>query len=136
MKKSELPCCPYCDKPLSYIVAFAEKNQGEYTCDSCNRAANIEFPKKLYILSWICELIAVIILILLFIFTESKTILSVFLVLVPFLVFYLLVPFFMKLKPCRQKNLNLRSPSSGIIFEKDDSKQTEDTIVIDKISKK
>lgn len=136
MKKSELPCCPYCDKPLNYIVAFTAKNQGEYTCDSCKRAATIEFPKKLYILSWICELIAVIILIILFIFTESKTIFSIFLVLAPFLVFYLLVPFFMKLKPCRQKSFNLRSPSSGIIFEKDDREQMEDTIVMDKINDK
>ena len=98
IKKKELPCCPYCGKPIRYIIAWAVQNQGEYRCDGCHRDSNIRFSKPDYLFSWICELAALLITIVFFIFVKEFAMLVLFFVLLPFLFFYVMIPFRMELR--------------------------------------
>ena len=102
MRKMELPRCPYCGKPLSFFESFVLKSHGEYYCSACNKNSKVTFQKSMYKRSWVCEIVALAILIILVVFTPSRSLLGAVVVFLPFLYFYIMVPFDMVLVPCKQ----------------------------------
>ncbi len=98
--------CPYCGKQLTFMQAFLNRNRGEYFCNKCKKESNILIRKNLLvplILAVICSLF----ILLLFLFATDKTnIWFILFVAVPFIVFYLLTPFFIELKP-RKKHMDV-----------------------------
>lgn len=94
--------CPYCGKRLSYFEAFSYRRSGEYFCNKCGKESNVYFKRTLLI-PYVIALIIGILVALFFILTKEKTVLLfMFLALIPFIVFYILCPYFLKLRPMKK----------------------------------
>lgn len=96
--------CPYCGKRLSYFSAFAEKKKGEHTCKTCGRASNIFFSKLYKILIALTVAISVILVTVAISPAHISNLWGMLWVAVPFLVLYLVTPFFLKLVPLKKNN--------------------------------
>lgn len=84
--------------------ALLLKNKGEYCCDKCGCISNVVISRSLYGLASGTCVLALLILVLYSYFGNHGNILGVLLVLLPFIVFYSLVPFFVHLEPCIDKS--------------------------------
>ena len=103
-KVFRLTRCPYCHRKISYINASFLKTKGEYSCDSCNCISNVVINRTLYaIASGIC-ILALIIVLMYSSFGEHGSLWGLVFVLIPFVVFYAIVPFFIRLEPCKDKS--------------------------------
>lgn len=123
MKKTK---CPYCGKKLGYFSAFAEKKRGEHTCNNCGRHSNIFFSKAYKFLIIFTILVAVLLVVISISPYNIGNLWCMLLVAVPFLLLYLITPFFLKLVPLKNNN--------RIDFEKFDTSIVDDvTKAMDKI---
>lgn len=104
MSKISLPRCPYCNRKISFISALILKTKGEYCCDRCKCISNVVISRSLYGLASITCVISLLILVLYSFFGSSGNFIGVILVLLPFLIFYCCVPFFVRLEPCTDKS--------------------------------
>ena len=91
--------CPYCDKEISYIKAFSIRRRGEYYCTKCKKESNIHINKTIWILFIVMLLFALVIMGLFLFKTNKDNLLFVPLVLIPFIIFYILSPMFVRLRP-------------------------------------
>ncbi len=104
MAKISLPKCPYCNRKISFIGAMFLKTKGEYCCDKCKCISNVVINRSLYAIACITCVLSLLILVLYSFFGDSGNIIGVILVLLPFLIFYCCVPFFVGLEPCTDKS--------------------------------
>lgn len=121
MKKTK---CPYCGKKLGYFSAFTERKRGEHTCSNCGRHSNIFFSKAYKFLIIFTILIAVLLVIISISPYCIGNLWFMILVAIPFLILYLITPFFLKLVPLKNNN--------KFDFEKFDTLADDTTTVIDK----
>lgn len=98
----KLSKCPYCGRRLSYSSAFMNKSKGEYRCTRCKKESNIYINKKIWLPILLTLMVAVITMILVIMYLAEKNIFSFVLVMIPFFIFYLFVPFFVKLRPLKK----------------------------------
>lgn len=98
----KLAKCPYCGRRLSYPTAFEYKSKGEYMCSRCKKESNVYINKKMWLAFFLALMVAAIIMTLVIMFIAEKSILSFLLVMIPFFVFYLFVPFFVTLRPLKK----------------------------------
>ncbi len=98
----KLAKCPYCGRRLSYPTAFEYKSKGEYRCSRCKKESNVYINKKMWLAFALALMVAVIIMTLVIMFIAEKNIFSFLLVMVPFFIFYLFVPFFITLRPLKK----------------------------------
>lgn len=101
MKKTK---CPYCGKKLGYFSAFSEKKRGEHTCRNCGRHSNIFFSKAYKFLIVFTILIAGLLVAISISPSYIGNLWCALLVVVPFLLLYLVTPFFLKLVPLKNNN--------------------------------
>ena len=101
MKKTK---CPYCGKKLGYFSAFSEKKRGEHTCNNCGRHSNIFFSKAYKFLIIFTILVAVLLVVISISPSYIGNLWCMILVAVPFLLLYLVTPFFLKLVPLKNNN--------------------------------
>lgn len=101
MKKTK---CPYCGKKLGYFSAFSEKKRGEHTCRNCGRHSNIFFSKAYKFLIVFTILIAGLLVAISISPSYIGNLWCALLVFVPFLLLYLVTPFFLKLVPLKNNN--------------------------------
>lgn len=80
------------------------KNKGEHTCRSCNCIANVVISRVAYALASLVCIIALLLVVLYSIGGDHSSVLGIISVLIPFLIFYILIPFFVRLVPCRDKS--------------------------------
>lgn len=98
--------CPYCSKQLTFFQAFINRNRGEFFCNKCKKESNI-LIKKTLIIPFLLALILSILILFAFLFLTDKTNLWFLLfVMVPFIGFYFITPFFVVLKP-RKKHMDV-----------------------------
>lgn len=90
--------CPHCGKRLNYFYTWSIKSKGEYLCKSCGQCSDVKLKSPLAVLGWSSVVLAALIL-LLFIVTGSVFVWMLPLMLVPFLIFTLISPLFVKLQP-------------------------------------
>ena len=91
--------CPYCGKRISYFTALSIRRRGEYYCKKCKKESNIHINKTIWVL-FITVLVMSLIIMGYYIFmTDRENILFVLLVAVPFLIFYIFSPLFVRLRP-------------------------------------
>ena len=91
--------CPYCGKRISYFTALSIRRRGEYYCKKCKKESNIHINKTIWVL-FIAVLVAALIIMGYFLFmTNRENFWFVLLVAVPFLLFYLFLPLFVRLRP-------------------------------------
>lgn len=98
----KLAKCPYCGRRLSYLTAQQHKKKGEYLCSRCKKESNVYINKKIWLPFIFTLMIAIIIMVLVMIYIAEKNIFSFILVMIPFLLFYLFVPFFVTLRPLKK----------------------------------
>ena len=100
----QLPRCPYCHKKISYISSTFMKTKGEHNCASCKCISNVVISKTAYALARLVCIAAFLIVLLYSISGDHGSFLGIAAVLAPFLVFYLIVPFFVRLEPCKDQS--------------------------------
>ncbi len=104
MSKSLLTNCPYCHRKVSYFGASILKTKGEHCCSGCNCISNVVINKSIYGIASATVVISFLILFLYSMFGDHGSPWGILFVLAPFLLFYLIVPWFVKLEPCNDKS--------------------------------
>ena len=93
--------CPYCGKKMNYFQAFAERKQGEHTCRNCGRNSTVYFSKSYKLIVGITILLAVVLVIIAINPFFIENLWGMLWVALPFLILYIITPFFLKLVPIR-----------------------------------
>lgn len=96
--------CPYCHRKISYTNASFLKTKGEYTCENCKCISNVVINKTLYAIASIICVLALVIVLIYSSVGDHGSLWGLFLVLIPFILFYVIVPFFIRLEPCKEKS--------------------------------
>lgn len=91
--------CPYCGKPLSYFQALLIRKRGEYFCNKCKKDSNIHIKKTIFIPFIFVLIFALMVLFVYLFMTDRENIAFIFIILIPFFIFYLITPAFVRLKP-------------------------------------
>lgn len=129
MAKRLLTECPYCHRKVSYLGAGILKTKGEHSCSGCKCISNVVIHRALYGIAGGAVVSALIILLIYSAYGQHDDIRGVLYVLVPFLIFYILVPFFVKLEPCNDKSavnkLNRRIDPVPVQKKKPSKKQEQ-----------
>lgn len=95
--------CPYCGKKLTYVGSIIERKQGEHTCSRCGRNSTIFYVKANKVTIVFTILIALALFIFWFNTSGRNDILGIVYVFIPFLIYFFLVPFFIRLVPIKSK---------------------------------
>lgn len=98
MSKRALQKCPYCGEGLGYFTLLVHNRDGEYTCKRCNYNSNIKYKKSIFLMAIVSIIMSVIILLIYSSANvyEFKPVILIIL-LIPFLIFYICVPFFIEI---------------------------------------
>ena len=91
--------CPYCGKTVSYFGAFLLRRRGEYFCKRCKKESNVYIKKTIWILFLFMLALAVSALLFYLFLTDRENIWFMLIVAIPFLIFYLCSPLFIRLRP-------------------------------------
>ena len=91
--------CPYCGKKISYAKAMTVRRQGEYYCNKCKKESNVLIKKTIWILFIAMLVLALIIMGFYLLLTNRENPIFIILVFIPFLIFYLFSPIFVRLRP-------------------------------------
>lgn len=103
-KNKRLAKCPYCGRSVSYFDSLFMKNKGEYTCKRCGCIANVGLNRNLYaVTSILCVFVLLLVVLYLF-FGDLTNLWSLLLVIIPFAVYYCIVPMFLMLVPTSDKS--------------------------------
>lgn len=100
----KLPTCPYCHKRISYIGSMFLKTKGEYNCPQCKCISNVVIARSAYAIASAVCIIALLIVVLYTVSGDHGSFLGMACVLAPFLIFYLVVPLFVRLIPCKDQS--------------------------------
>lgn len=91
--------CPYCGKRISYFTALSIRRRGEYYCKKCKKESNVHIKKTIWVLFFAAVVFALIIMGYYLLITDRRNPWFILFVAVPFLLFYLFSPFFVRLRP-------------------------------------
>ena len=95
----KLAVCPYCGKKVPYFRSFVIKSKCDYVCPKCKRESKISVDSKMKIPFCIALVISLGFIIFNLAVNGPENILLLAVSILPILIFYLLVPFFIYLKP-------------------------------------
>ena len=104
MSRRLLTECPYCHRKVSFIGANILKTRGEHNCRGCKCISNVVIHRSLYGIAGASVIASLITLLLNLGYGNAADPMSILYVALPFLIFYLVVPFFVKLEPCNDKS--------------------------------
>lgn len=91
--------CPYCDKEISYVKALTIRRRGEYYCKKCKKESNVVIKKTIWILFFVMLILSLAIMGFYLFMTNRENPIFIILVMIPFLLFYLFSPIFVRLRP-------------------------------------
>lgn len=91
--------CPYCGKEITYFKGLSIRRRGEYYCKKCKKESNIVINKTIWVLFFAMAVISIIIMGYYLFMTNRENIWFVLFVAIPFLIFYLFSPLFIRLRP-------------------------------------
>lgn len=95
----KLATCPYCGNKVPYFKLFVIKSKCDYVCTKCKRESKISTSQKLNKTFYLAVLISALIILINIIFKSTDNLWLVALSFLPMVIFYLLIPFYIKLKP-------------------------------------
>lgn len=95
----KLATCPYCGNKVPYFKLFVIKSKCDYVCGKCKRESKISTSQKLNKTFYLAVLISALIILINIIFKSTDNLWLVAMSFLPMVIFYLLVPFYIKLKP-------------------------------------
>ncbi len=99
MSNTILTRCPYCGKKISYPGAMLIKKKGEHYCYKCHCTSNVIISKGLFALAMVVCVLSFLLMLLFSMFGNHEDLKNILWVVLPFVVFYLATPFFIKLEP-------------------------------------
>lgn len=102
----KLTKCPYCGKQMTFFQAFIYRTRGEFFCNKCKKESNVLIKKTLLIPFFIALLLSLLILFAFLFMTDKTNLWYMLFVIIPFICFYVLTPFFVVLKP-RKKHMDV-----------------------------
>ena len=91
--------CPYCGKRISYFTALSIRRRGEYYCKRCKKESNVHINKTIWVLFFAALVFALIIMGYYLLITDRENPWFILFVAVPFLLFYIFSPLFVRLRP-------------------------------------
>lgn len=91
--------CPYCGKDVSYFKGLSIRRRGEYYCKKCKKESNIHINKSIWVFFFSMVVFSLIILGYYLIMTNRENLWFVLYVFIPFLIFYIFSPLFIRLRP-------------------------------------
>ncbi|WP_411676394.1 hypothetical protein [Caproicibacter sp.] len=98
MKKFRKPRCPFCGNKIGLANTWALKIQGEYLCPKCGGISNIVMDRLIYLFAFLAILVSAVFFAVGFLGFLPLDIWLLLLVLLPFLLFYLISVFLVRLK--------------------------------------
>ncbi len=98
MKKSQKTKCPYCGEKLNYAKAWVLKRRGEYICPKCGGLSNVQLNSRIYTLGFFAIVLGLACFVVGLIFGSEFAPLTIGGILLVFLVFFLISPFFVRLR--------------------------------------
>ena len=105
-----LPKCPHCGKQVNWFRAWALKTQGEYRCGKCGECSNVALDKALYPLAAVAAIAGAVFFVLFVTLVQEFSFTSLVLIAVPFLLFFLISPFFVRLRPIQPAKMPPAAP--------------------------
>ena len=98
--------CPYCHRKVLLIGAAVLRTKGEHVCKGCKCTSNVVIHRALYAIASVSTIVSLIILLAYSAVGDHGDPRGILYVFLPFLIFYILVPFFIKLEPCPDTAVN------------------------------
>ena len=105
--------CPYCGKNVSYPVAFLLRRRGEYFCKKCKKESNVHFSKWVWVAVLFTVLLSLMILVYFLFMTDRENLWYILAVMIPYIIFYLCSPFFIRLRPKKKFQDSLYDTGMG-----------------------
>lgn len=94
----KLPVCPHCGQKVGFVKAWFLKQEGEYRCSSCGGFSNVHLDSSAPVTGSVAVLLSVVIFLLFRFITGQMPFLGILAMAVPYLLFFLLAPFLVRLK--------------------------------------
>ena len=91
--------CPYCGKRISYFTALSIRRRGEYYCKKCKKESNVHINKTIWVMFFAALVLALIIMGYYLFLTNKENLWFVLFVAIPFILFNLFSPLFVRLSP-------------------------------------
>ena len=91
--------CPYCGKTVSYIGTMVNRRNGEYFCKKCKKESNVVIKKTVLLIYPLALAVSLLALFYFLFLTDRQNLWFMLIVAIPFLIFYLFVPMFVRLTP-------------------------------------
>ncbi|QEY35204.1 hydrogenase maturation nickel metallochaperone HypA [Caproiciproducens galactitolivorans] len=98
MKKFRKARCPHCGKKLGFLQTWSIKTQGEFKCPKCGGFSDIELDPSTYGLSIFAIILSGLIYLIHMLSVKSLSLSSIFLAVLPYLAFYLLSVYLVRLR--------------------------------------
>ena len=98
MKKLRQAKCPYCGKKVGLLRSWTIKTQGEYKCPKCGGYSNIELDPATYLFAVLAVVLSGLIYLVYMLIQRSVGIFTMCLVISPYIIFYLLTIFLVRLR--------------------------------------
>ncbi|MBW7572918.1 hypothetical protein [Caproiciproducens faecalis] len=110
MKKFRKARCPHCGNKLSLLQSWTLKTQGEYKCPKCGGYSNIELDSAVYIFAIAAIVLSGLIYLVWMISVGVLSLVSIFMIMLPYFLFYLLCFFLVRL---RKPTARRKPPAAG-----------------------
>ena len=93
-----LPNCPHCGEKVGFAKSWFLKQEGEYRCPSCGGFSNVFLDAAAPFFGSVAVIVSVVIFLVFRIFTGSISLLGVAIMAIPYLLFFLIAPFLIRLR--------------------------------------
>ncbi|MGX8710600.1 hypothetical protein [Clostridium sp. KNHs216] len=98
MKKFRKARCPHCGNKLTLLRTWSIKTQGEYKCPKCGGYSNIELDPAVHFFAIGAIVLSGLIYLVWMISVKMLSLASIFFIMLPYFVFYLLCFFLVRLR--------------------------------------
>ena len=122
MSSFEKPECPYCKKKVDLLTTWSLRRQGEYRCPRCRGVSTIVLDMKTPFFAVGAIVTAVMVFLVLRVVMQRVSLWNMVWVLLPFLIFYILSIFLVRLK----KPVIKKVPKKGTRTKKRAAQAPED----------
>ncbi len=97
MSKFGRPVCPYCGKKVNLLRTWTLKLEGEYRCPKCAGISNVVLAPAVTILAAVAIFVSILVFIFYRFLLGSLTLRGILLMLIPYVLFYILSLFLVRL---------------------------------------
>ena len=105
--------CPYCGKHVPYPVGFLLRRRGEYFCKKCKKDSNVHISRWIWVAIFLTIAISFAVLMYYLFMTDRENLYFILAVMIPYVVFYLCTPFFIRLRPRKKFQDSLYDTGMG-----------------------